>query len=179
MDNTSISYKSENIINSFNIDKKKKIITTIILSVLSFIIPFIMLIIIFSGNKIAPFGDSSMLMIDAQSQYISYLRYFKSILAGENSLIYTQSKVFGGDFMSIFTYYLASPFNIFLAFTPVESIPVFLVITSMLKMSLASLNFYFLFYIAFLFLSNLFYFCASIFLFHLIFFLLPHLIVLF
>lgn len=69
------------------------------------------------------------MMIDMQSQYISYMRYYKSVLEGNKSMIYTLSKVFGGDFMSIFTYYLASPFNLLIVFFSYDEIPAFFLFT--------------------------------------------------
>ena len=55
-------------------------------------------------------------IIDAQGQYIAFYRYYKAILSGDKSLIYTLGKALGGDMMSIFTYYLASPFYLIFAF---------------------------------------------------------------
>jgi uncharacterized membrane protein YfhO len=74
-----------------------------------------------------------LISIDFQSQYITYLRTYKQILIGKKSLIYTQSKLFGGDFMSIFTYYLASPFNLFLIIWPNQGIPEFILFTYIIK----------------------------------------------
>ena len=122
----------------------KKITLELLLGLFSFVLPLVLLLIIFAVNKIHPFGNNTIVMIDMKSQYITYIRYYKGILSGDNSLIYTMSKVFGGDFMSIFTYYLASPFNLLVAFFTLENIPDFFILINLLKMCFAGLNMYLL-----------------------------------
>ena len=114
--------------------------------VLSFLLPFIFLIIIFSVNDISLFGykDYTITMMDMQSEYLAYLRNLKQILIHGESLIYTNTQVFGGDYLSIFTFYLSSPFNLFVVFFNDKAIPLFFVWSSILKMSIASVNFYLL-----------------------------------
>ena len=124
--------------------KTKSVFLEIVIGLLSFLLPCAILLIIYSVNNIHPFGNNTIMMIDMKSQYISYLRYYKGILNGENNSIYTLSKVFGGDFMSIFTYYLASPFNLFIVFYPYNNIPDFFVLINTLKMCFAGLNMYLL-----------------------------------
>ena len=125
-------------------DKHHNLIYTIGCVLLSFAIPMIITIVLFSKMNFTPFGDKSMtiMMLDMQSQYIAYLRYYRECLLGNVSAIYTETKVFGGDFMSIFCYYLASPFNYFLVFISSSQIPQFLTITALLKISLAGLFMY-------------------------------------
>lgn len=118
----------------------------IIIGVLAFAIPFLMLVIAFVSKGFSPFdsnGPTSM-MLDQRDQYISYLRYYQSVLKGEGSLIYTMGKAFGGDFMSIFTYYLASPFNLLIVLINEADLPSFFTFSAIAKLSFASLNFYLL-----------------------------------
>lgn len=114
--------------------------------VLSFLIPFISLIIIFSVNKISLFSKDgyTITMIDMQSQYLSYMRSYRNILLDGGSLIYTTEKALGGDYLSIFTFYLSSPFNLFVVFFKEDSIPLFFLWTNILRMSLGSFFFYLL-----------------------------------
>lgn len=127
-------------------NKKSKIITDVLLGTLSFIVPFIILWVLFSANGFSPFveGGKTIVSFDMQSEYVAYMRYFKSILQGDYSYIFTEGKVFGGDFLSIYTFYLASPLNFFVVFFSDAAIPDFFLITSMIKMCLSSLTFYFL-----------------------------------
>lgn len=124
----------------------KNLIKEITLLCLSFIIPFVLLIIIFSVNKISlnSYSNSTIMMIDMQSEYIAYMRDLRHILLTNGSLIYTNEKLFGGDYLSIFTFYLSSPFNFFVIFFKEEAIPLFFVWSSLIKMAFASFNFYLL-----------------------------------
>ena len=124
--------------------KKLNLVKEISLLVLSFVVPFILLIVLFNANGIALNGykNQTIMMIDMQSEYICYMRDLRHILINHESLIYTTEKVFGGDYLSIFTFYLASPFNFFVVFFKEEAIPLFFVWSSIIKMAFASLNFY-------------------------------------
>jgi len=126
---------------------RKEVLYSVALGVLSVSIVLLLYFLLFSTNHFYPFSKDgqTVLMIDAQSQYISYLRYYRNLLLNKGSFIYTTSKAFGGDFLSLYSYYLASPFNLLLVFFKEEDIPFFLLLTSALKMSVASLNMYLLF----------------------------------
>ncbi len=128
----------------FRENKAFKIGKEIVYMLLAFFIPFLILCILFKSLGFSPFKKDGLTIIsfDMQSEYIAYMNYYRNILLNGGSLVYTQTKVFGGDFLSIFTFYLASPFNLLVVFFSQEGIPDFFLITSILKMSFASLNFY-------------------------------------
>jgi uncharacterized membrane protein YfhO len=107
---------------------------------------FLCYFLLYSLNGFYPFSKDghTVLMIDAQSQYISYYRYFRNLLLEHGSFIYTGSKAFGGDFMSIYAYYLASPFNFLIVFFSEADIPAFILIISIIKMMLGGMFMYFL-----------------------------------
>ena len=58
---------------------KLNLLKEIIYFSLAFILPFVMLIIVFASNKIALFDykNSTIIMIDLQSQYIAFIRDFR------------------------------------------------------------------------------------------------------
>lgn len=107
-------------------------------------IVFLFYYLLFSSHSFYPFDKqgNTVLMIDAQSEYIAYLRYMKRILSGQESFFYITSKTFGGDFLSIYTFYLASPFNFLLPLFEDSQMPAFILVTSMMKMTLAGFNMY-------------------------------------
>ncbi len=80
----------------------------------AFIIPVICLVGICAYMGITPFGRESFLIADMQKQYVDYLSYYKTIFRGENDIFYTFGKCLGGDMIGFFSYYLMSPFNLFL-----------------------------------------------------------------
>ena len=131
-------------INAENQVKIKHYLINILIFLLSFGLPFALCMILFATNNFYPFKEDgqTIIMMDMQSEYIAYFRYLKSILSGDGNLFYTLGKVFGGDFLSIYSFYLASPLNFFVVFSPYESIPAFLFYICIIKISLSGLTMY-------------------------------------
>lgn len=113
---------------------------------LAFAITFLIYVFIFQSLGFYPFKEDGLtsLMSDQRDQYIAYMRTYQNILKNGGSLTYTLSKTFGGDFQSLFAYYLASPFNLLLVFISSKDIPAFFVFSLITKMSFASGNTYLL-----------------------------------
>lgn len=118
----------------------------IFLPVMTFLLTLLLSVLLFQSNGFAPFTEEgkTLLISDAQTQYIAYFRYYQQILKNSGNAVYTLGKAFGGDFLSIWTYYLASPWNLLLVFFSSEDIPSFLIWTDILRFSFASLNMYLL-----------------------------------
>ena len=100
---------------------KKEILSSeisrkITLYLLAFLIPFIILIFIFIILKIFPFGNYVYLPSDSFAQYANYLGYLRNSFFGGDNLFYSLSKSLGGEMYGLFTYYLASPFNLLALF---------------------------------------------------------------
>lgn len=110
--------------------------------VVSFFITFLAYVLIFKTLGFYPFNEDGLttMMLDQRDQYVAYMRAYQNILKNGGSLTYTLGKVIGGDFQSLFTYYLSSPFNLFLVFIDSGDIPAFFFYTSIIKMSFASAN---------------------------------------
>ncbi len=111
---------------------------------IAFFLPFLLTILLFAANGYYPFvrEGQTLMMIDMSGQYIAFFRYYKDILDGKTSLFYTLSKATGGDFLSLFTYYLASPFNLIIKFFSVSELPKALMWIVILKISSAGLTSY-------------------------------------
>lgn len=92
--------------------------------------------------KIAPFGDGTLVFLDAESQYIAFMGYLRSIFAGENDFLYTFSKTMGGDMISLAAYYQLSPFNILFALFSGEDLPIAFTAVILLKLSACGLSYY-------------------------------------
>lgn len=123
---------------SLSIDKK-----ALLLYSLSALIPLLLLVGCMYLQKIYPFGDDSLILIDASSQYINYLGYFRSVLTGENSLLYTFSKNLGGDMLSLAAYYMLSPFNLLFRLASTKTLPLVFTVIVLLKLSLCGFTFYY------------------------------------
>ena len=125
----------------------KKKVLDISLYVLSFIIPFFVALLVFKNNGMYPFYENgkTVLMVDSQGQYIAFYRYYKAVLSGNEDIIYTLGKSLGGDALSLFTFYLASPFNIIFLFTNEIDLPVALLFITITKIATAGLTSYIFF----------------------------------
>jgi len=53
------------------------------------LIPVIIMLIIFAGIGMIPFGEKSILTIDMNGQYVSFFSYFREMLKGERGLFYS------------------------------------------------------------------------------------------
>ena len=115
----------------------------IVTIVSSGIITFAMLILLFVLKGVAPFGTKSLTVMDANIQYIDFFSYYYDVLVGENSILYTFTKLLGGTNIAVFSYYLSSPFNILILLFGKVNIHSFFDISVALKLSLAAMTFSF------------------------------------
>lgn len=109
---------------------------------MSFLLPVVLMLVIYKTVGIYPFGEKTVLTVDLSHQYVSYFAYFKEILKGNHSLFYSFSKTLGGDLVGLTGYYLMSPLNIILLFFPDTMLPVAIEIISLIKTGLCGLTFY-------------------------------------
>jgi len=74
-----------------------------------FIIPLILMRIIYFAVDIAPEKDGSVLVLDLNGQYVYFYEALRNFWRGDASLLYSFSRALGGEFLGIFAYYVASP----------------------------------------------------------------------
>lgn len=85
-----------------------------------------------------PFGDHSLATMDADFQYLDFYAYMKDVLLGRNNIDYSFTKTIGGPCIGIFSYYLASPFNLLLIFFKKSQLIVFMELIISMKLALAA-----------------------------------------
>ena len=122
-------------------DKGIKKLKTKYIYGLSFIIPIIILALVYSFIGLCPIGNKSITVGDMHIQYVSFFAKLRDILHGDGSIMYSFGKSIGGNFFGIFAYYLASPLNIILYFFPKEYISEALTIITLLKIGVSALTF--------------------------------------
>ena len=88
----------------------------------AFFLPLIIMLGAHAAASFYPFGNSSILSLDFQAQYIYYFEELRSLLTEGGSWLYTWSRTLGGEFLGYVTYYLGSPFNLLVALFPKEHI---------------------------------------------------------
>ena len=132
-----VSAKPLRLFDYFNENQRKK---RILLSLLSFFIPVVCMLIAYAFLGIFPFGEKSILTVDLNGQYISFFSYYKEILKGNADIFYTFSKSLGGDMAGLFAYYLASPLNILFVFFPTDRLPDAVLLLTLIKVGLSGLT---------------------------------------
>lgn len=78
---------------------------------LAWFVPAAILFAAYAVFGVYPFGERSVLALDLNAQYVSYFEYMYDVFAGKESIFYSWSRSFSGEFLGLFAYYLASPFN--------------------------------------------------------------------
>lgn len=78
---------------------------------LSFLIPVIILVLIYILRGIYPFGDQCFLRSDMYHQYAPFLAAFQEKLKTGGSLLYSWDIGMGVNFTALYAYYLATPIN--------------------------------------------------------------------
>lgn len=119
---------------------RKNARTIISIYVMAFLIPLILLSLIWLVLGVYPFGDKTLLWGDMGAQYADYLSYLHEILTGKADAAYTFSKALGGDMISIWSYYLLSPFNLIFLFFDASSIVPGVHLLMLLKLSFCGFN---------------------------------------
>ena len=107
----------------------------------SFFMSFAVMLLIYVTMDVYPFGKSSVLVLDLNGQYVQFFAGLRDILHGDGSLLYSFSRSLGGEFLGIFTYYLASPFSWLVAIFPEKNILEALLLMFVLKTAFCGLNF--------------------------------------
>ncbi|MBQ1518976.1 MAG: YfhO family protein [Ruminococcus sp.] len=79
--------------------------------VLSFLIPFGIMLYSFAQAGIHPFGDKQMLVVDLWHQYFPFFRVVREKLVSGGSFLYSWKNGLGTNFLSLISYYAASPLN--------------------------------------------------------------------
>lgn len=78
---------------------------------LSFLLPVVIMMSIFIIKGIYPFGDRSFLFSDMYHQYLPFLTEFVRKIKDGQGLYYSYNVGMGSNFLALYVYYLASPFN--------------------------------------------------------------------
>ncbi len=113
----------------------------ILVFVLAFVIPALIMLIIFAAKGIYPFGDNSFLRTDMYHQYAPFHMEMLDKLQNGGSLFYTWDIGAGTNFLALFAYYLATPFNWLLLICPKGLLVEFVSYMVVLKIGLCGLAF--------------------------------------
>lgn len=107
----------------------------------AFLVPVVIMVIIFAQRGIFPFGDESFLRTDMYHQYAPFFAEFRHKLADGGSLLYSWNVGMGVNFAALYAYYLASPLNWLIMLCPKGYVIEFMTYMIVLKTGLAGLTF--------------------------------------
>ncbi|MBP5291786.1 MAG: YfhO family protein, partial [Lachnospiraceae bacterium] len=108
--------------------------------ILAFLLPVIILLGIYVGKGIYPFGDSTFLKLDMYHQYAPFLRSFARKLRGDESLLFAWDIGMGTNYVPLYAYYLASPFYWISGLIPDSLVLDFMSYLTVLKIGLCGLT---------------------------------------
>lgn len=85
---------------------------TLLFWAVCFTLPIAMLAVqsVWAGTY--PFGAQSFLADDLRYQYIDFFTWYRSLLCGQGSIFYSFAQGMGSNTWGLYSYYLASPFNL-------------------------------------------------------------------
>lgn len=109
--------------------------------VFAFFAPVFILSVTFLIVGMAPRGGTSILVLDANAQYVRFHEQMWDILHGNESLFYTFQRALGGEFLGYYTYYLSSPLTLIIALFPKNMIIEAMTLITILKAGLSGLTF--------------------------------------
>lgn len=76
------------------------------------LIPIAMLCALCVWGGIYPFGPESFLTEDLKYQYIDFFTWYREVLSGNANIFYSFAQGMGSNTWGLYSYYLASPFNL-------------------------------------------------------------------
>ena len=108
----------------------------IITAIFCFLLPAVIVLIAFAKMKMAPFGESSILIMDMSEQYVEFLCGLKN-----KDIFFSWSKALGGNYIGVFTYYVSSPLSLLTLLCPNSKMPIAVLFLTVLKIGLAGFTF--------------------------------------
>lgn len=112
-----------------------------IIFVLSFLIPIFIMIGIYIGRGIYPFGEECFLRTDMYHQYAPFFSEFYNKLRNNDSMFYSWNIGMGVNFTALYAYYLASPLNFLIYLCSKDNIIEFMSILIIFRIGFSSLAF--------------------------------------
>lgn len=88
----------------------------------AFFLPAALMFAIYAALGTYPFGESSVLVLDLNGQYVFFFEALRDLVYGEGDFLYSFGRALGGEFMGIYAYYLASPLSYIVCLFPKHAI---------------------------------------------------------
>jgi len=108
--------------------------------IIVFFVPTVLLITHMFMAGCYPFGDKTILMGDANSQYISFMKLLIDKVKNGDSILFGWHIGMGSEFFQIFCYYLASPFNIIAILIGMWDLELGVVVTMLVQIGMCAVT---------------------------------------
>jgi uncharacterized membrane protein YfhO len=108
----------------------------------SFLLPLILMGMVYALKGVYPFGEKSVLMGDLYTQYIQFYNHLYDVLKGDGSLLYSWEAGMGLNFWATFAYYLSSPISFIIVLFDRSHLPEAVVLITLTKIGLSGLFMY-------------------------------------
>ena len=109
----------------------------------AFLLTAAVFLLILLRNGILPFGGTTLLFSDLDSQYVQFMAEYRRILLGQGDLTWSWHAGMGMNFLALTAYYLSSPFNFLLILFPEDALPLAVSLLTTLKLGCAGAAFAF------------------------------------
>lgn len=100
---------------------------------LAFLIPLLLMWLIYIALEVYPFGKNSVLVLDLNGQYVYFFEELRAKVLEGGSMLYSWARSLGGEFMGIYAYYISSPFSYLVVLFPKDHITEALLTIILLK----------------------------------------------
>ena len=104
--------------------------------ILAFVIPVLIMLGIFAGKEIWPFGDNCFLRTDLYHQYVAFFEDMADRVREGKSLLYAFDIGLGSNYSALFAYYLCGPLHFLAVLVPTEYMIEFITFLIVLKIGL-------------------------------------------
>lgn len=108
---------------------------------ITFVLALFMMAAAWKIGEIGPFGGKSLVVVDGVHQYLPFFSEYQEKLKHMGSMQYTFDVGMGNNFISLWSYYLSSPFNLIILLCSKSRLPMALNIIISIKIILAALAF--------------------------------------
>lgn len=109
----------------------------------SFLLPLLIMAVIYLTIGIYPGSSRSVLASDAFSQFSNFHASFRNVLLGKQSIFYTWNASLGLNYLALISYYLGGLFTPLVLLFPNQLMPDTLYVLTLLKIGSAGLAFWF------------------------------------
>ncbi|UIF29095.1 YfhO family protein [Levilactobacillus brevis] len=106
----------------------------------AFLIPLVIMCVVFWQLKVTPFGKHSLLFSDTGAQYIPILEYLRSTVTHGQFHLFSFALGTGSSMVPLLTYYVISPFNLLIFLFPAAQLPTAVAWIMILKISTIGLT---------------------------------------